>query len=112
MLSIVTDMRYEASMTAAQNHCHRASVPVARTHMQRSRTYDTFTEAYLSSEKQEEVRRAQAWNLKSRMEFTMNSRNPRLSHNLSMEVTRGIRGAESTSLRDGTPNTAYVVEWV
>ena len=52
MLSIVTDVRYEDTMTAPQNHCHRSSVPVARTLMQRSRTYDTFTEAYLSSEKQ------------------------------------------------------------
>ena len=91
MLSIVTDVRYEATMTAAQNHCYRSSVPVAR----RSRTYNTFTEAYHSSEMQEEVRRSQAWNLKSRMEFTMNSRNPRLSQNLSMEATRGIRGADS-----------------
>ena len=42
----------------------------------------------------------------------MNSRNPRLSQNLSMEPSRGIRGTDSRSLRDGTPNPAYVVEWV
>ena len=82
MLSIVTDVRYEATMTATQNHYHRSSVPVARTLMQRSRTYDTFTEAYLTSKKQDEIRCAQSWNLKSSMEFTMNSRNPRLSQNL------------------------------
>ena len=29
-----------------------------------------------------------------------------------MESTRGIRGADSRSLRDETPNPAYVVEWV
>ena len=73
ILSIVTDVRYEATMTAAQNHCHRSSVPVTRSLMQRKAG-----------------RRAQDWNLKSRMEFTMNSRNPRLSQNLSMEATRGI----------------------
>ena len=56
--------------------------------MQRSNTYDTFTEAYLSF------------------------RNPTLSQNLSLKLTRGIRGAESRSLRDGTSNPAYVVEWV
>ena len=52
-------------MTAAQNHSHRTSVPVARSLMQRSHTYNTFTEAYHTSEMQEEVRRAQARNLKS-----------------------------------------------
>ena len=65
--------------------------------MQRSRTYNMFTEAY---------------HLKSIIDFTMNSRNPRLSQNLSMEPSRGIRGTDSRSLRDGTPNPAYVVEWV
>ena len=38
--------------------------------------------------------------------------NPRLSQNLSMEATRGLRGTNSRYLRDGTPNPAYVVEWV
>ena len=42
----------------------------------------------------------------------MNSQHPRLSQNLSMEPKRGIRGSDSRSLRDGTPNPAYVVEWV
>ena len=42
----------------------------------------------------------------------MKSRNPRLSQNLSMEPSRGIRGTDSRSLMDGTPNPAYVVEWV
>ena len=36
---------------------------------------------------------------------------PRLSQNLLMEPTRGIRGSDSRSLRDGTPNQAYIVEW-
>ena len=56
--------------------------------MQRSNTYDTFTEAYLSF------------------------RNPTLSQNLSLKLTRGIRGAESRSLRYGTLNPAHIVEWV
>ena len=59
LLSIMTDMRQEATLTAAQNHCHIASVPVTKSLVQRSRTYDTFTEAYHSSERQEEVRRVQ-----------------------------------------------------
>ena len=82
LLSIVTDMRQKATLTAAQNHCYRASVPVTKTLVQRSRTYDTFTEAYHSSERQEEVRRVQTWNLTARLEFTMNSKHPRLSQNL------------------------------
>ena len=48
MLSIVTEVRYKATITAAQNHCHRSSVPVSRSLMQRFRTYDTYTEAYHS----------------------------------------------------------------
>ena len=55
----MTDVRLEATLTAAQNHCHIASVPVTKSLVQRSRTYDTFTEAYHSSERQEEVRRVQ-----------------------------------------------------
>ena len=35
-----------------------------------------------------------------------------LSQNLSTEATRGVRGTNSRYLRDGTPNSAYVVEWV
>ena len=42
----------------------------------------------------------------------MNSRNPRLSQNLSMEAARGVRGPESGSQGDGTPNPAYVAEGV
>ena len=94
-----------------QNHCYRASVHVTNTLMQRSRMYDTFTESNISSEKQEEVRRVQAWNLKAWLEFIMNPQHPRLSQNLLMEPKRGIRGSDSRSLRDGTPNPAYVVEW-
>ena len=47
-----------------------------------------------------------------RVEFTVKSRTPRLSQNLSMEATRGLRGTNSRYLRDGTPNPACVVEWV
>ena len=46
------------------------------------------------------------------LEFTMNSQHPRLSQNLSIEPKRGIRGSDFGSFRDGTPNPAYVVEWV
>ena len=42
----------------------------------------------------------------------MNSRNHRLSQNLSMEPSRGIRGTDSRSLRDGTPNPADVVDLI
>ena len=91
LLSIVTDVRLEATLTAAQNHCHRASVPVTKNLVQRSRTYDTFTESYLSSERQEELRRVQAWNIKARLEFTMYSKHLRPSDNLSMEPTRWSR---------------------
>ena len=78
--------------------------------VQRSQTYNTFTESYHWSERQEEVRRVQTWNLKARLGFTMSSKYPRLSQNLSTEQMRGIRGTESMSLRDGTPNPAYLVE--
>ena len=54
------------------------------------------------------VRRTKAWNLKSRIEFAMNSRN----QNLYMEPSSGIRGTDSRSVRDGPPNPAHVVEWV
>ena len=79
MLSVVTDVRYEATMIASQNHCHRCKVQVSRALMQSSHTYDTFTEAYHVSDLQKVVRQTQVWNLKSRIEFTINSRNPRLS---------------------------------
>ena len=41
-----------------------------------------YLKSYGIEDLQEEVRRTQAWNLKSRIEFTMNSRNPRLFQNL------------------------------
>ena len=78
---------------------------------QRYHRYDIFTESYHTSERQQEVRREQTWNLKARLEFTANSKHPRLSQYLSMEPLRGVRGTESRNLRDGTPNPAYIVEW-
>ena len=53
MLSIVTDVRYKATMTASQKHCHMCTVPVSRPLMQR------FTEAYHVSDIQEVVRQTQ-----------------------------------------------------
>ena len=94
-------------MTASQNHTQRASKPVTKTMVQRSQTYDIFTEPYHTSVRQQEVRREQTWNLKARLQFTASSKHPRLSQNISMEL---LRGTESRNLRDGTPNPAYIVE--
>ena len=49
VLSVMTDIRYEATQTAAQNHCHRCTVHVSKVLMQRIYTYDTFTEADIES---------------------------------------------------------------
>ena len=86
MLSVMTDIRYEATQTAAQNRCHRCTVPVSKVLMQRSHT---FTEAYYVSDLQKVCRQTQTWPLKARIEFKVNSRNPRLSQNLSMEQPEG-----------------------
>ena len=98
--NIMTDGRLEATLTASQNHTHRASKPVTKTVVQRSQTYDIFTESYHTSERQQEVRREQMWNLKARLEFTASSKHPRLSQNLQMEPLRGVRGTYSRNLRD------------
>ena len=50
--------------------------------------------------------------MKARLEFTANSKHPRLSTNLQLEPKRGVRGSKSRNLREGTPNPAYIVEWV
>ena len=65
-----------------------------------------------ASDKQQEVRREQNWNLKARLQFTSNFKHPRLSTNLQLEPQRGVRASSSKNLRDGKPNPAYIVEWV
>ena len=75
----VTYLHLKATITASQNHTHRASKSVTKTVVQRSQTYDIFTESYHPSDRQEEVRRVQTWNLKARLEFTVSSKHPRLS---------------------------------
>ena len=57
-------------------------------------------------------RQSQTWPVKSRIEFNVSSRNPRQAQNLSMDSNRGVRGTTSRYLNDGTPNPAYLVEWV
>ena len=89
VLSVMTDLRYEATMTAAQSHCHSCTVPVSKVLTQRSQTYDIFTESYHVSELQKVCRQTQTWPVKPRIEFNVSSRDPRLTQNLSMEATRG-----------------------
>ena len=85
------DGQLQSTLTASQNHTYRAAKAVIRTVEQRSQTYDIFTELYHASDKQQEVRREQTWNLKARLEFTANSKHPRLSTNLQLEPQRGVR---------------------
>ena len=111
VLSVMTDLRYEAAMTAAQSHCHSCTVPVSKVLMQRLQTYKVFTESYHVSEVQKVLRQSQTWPVKSRIEFNVSSRNPRQAQNLSMDSHRGVRGTISRYLNDGTPNPAYVIKW-
>ena len=46
LFNIMKDGRLEATLTASQTHTHRASKPVTRAVVQRSQTYDIFTESY------------------------------------------------------------------
>ena len=109
--SIMTDIRYEASMTASESHCHDCTVPVSKVLTQRSQTYKVFKEVYHVSEVQTALRQCQTWTVKSRVEFNVNSRNPRQAKHLSMDPHRGVRSTANRYLNDGTPNPAYVVEW-
>ena len=36
VLSVMSDLRYETTMTAAQSHCHSCTVPVSKVVTQRS----------------------------------------------------------------------------
>ena len=109
--SIMSDIRYEASMTASESHCHDCAVPVSKFLTQRSQTYKVFREVYHVSEVQTALRECQTWTVKGRVEFNVNSRNPRVAKHLSMDPNRGVRGTENRYLNDGTPNPAFVVEW-
>ena len=45
--------------------------------------------------------------VKGRVEFNVNSRNPRVAKHLSMDHHRGVRSTENRYLNDGTPNPSW-----
>ena len=76
LASIVTDVVLGEHLDCRSEPCHKASVPSTRTTVQRLQKYDTFTQSYHPSDRQEEVRRVQTWNLNAKLEFTISSKNP------------------------------------
>ena len=44
--SILSDLRYEATMSASQSHCHDVPVPVSAVLVQRSQTSKVYREVY------------------------------------------------------------------
>ena len=99
----MTDIRYEASMTASESHCHDCAVPVSKVITQRSQTYKVFKEVYHVSEVQNALRQCQTWTVKGRVEFNVNSRNPRQAKHLSMDPHIRVMSMENRYLNDGTP---------
>ena len=76
---------------------------------QRSQTYKVFREVYHVTEVQTALRECHTWTVKGRVEFNVNSRNPRVAKHLSMDPHRGVRSMENRYLNDSTANPAYVV---
>ena len=109
--SILSDLRYEATMSASESHCHDVAVPVSVVLAQRSQTSKVFREVYHVSKTQSALRTCQSWMVKRKVEFNHNSRNPKIAQRLTMDPNRGIRMTEDRLLSDGTPNPGYVVEW-
>ena len=54
--SILSDLRYEATMTASESHCHDVAVPVSVLLAQRSQTSKVFREVYHMSKTQTALR--------------------------------------------------------
>ena len=106
--SIMTDIRYEATITAPESHYLNCTIPVSP---QRSYSYKVFKEVYHLSEVQTTLRQSQTWPVKPRVEFNMSSRNPRQAQHLSMDPHRCVRSTTNRYLNDGTPNPTFVVEW-
>ena len=98
-------------MITSESHCNDVAVPVSVLLAQRSQTSKVFREVYHVSKTQTALRECQSWTVKRKVEFNHNSRNPRVAQRLTMDPHRGIRSTEDRLLSDGTPNSAYVVEW-
>ena len=78
VISILSDLRYEATMTASESHCHDVAVPVSALLAQRSQTSKVFREVYHVSKAQTALRECQSWTVKRKVEFNCNSRHPRI----------------------------------
>ena len=84
--SILSDLRYKATMTASESHCHDVAVPVSVLLAQRSQTSIVFREVYHVSKTQSALRECQSWTVKRKVEFNYNSRNPRVAQRLTIRV--------------------------
>ena len=82
--SILRDLRYKATMSESESHCHDVAVPVSVLLAQRSQTSKVFREVYHVSKTQNALRVCQSWTVKRKVEFNHNSRNskdwPALDH--------------------------------
>ena len=109
--SIVADLNYEATMSASESHCHDVPVPVSKVLVQRSQTTKVYREVYKVSKLQSALRACQSWVVKKKIEFSHNSRFPKMAQRVTMDANRGTRMTQDRLLSDLTPCPGYVTEW-
>ena len=84
-------------MSACESHCH--DVPIT---VQRNQTSKVHREVYRASKAQSNVRSVQDWVVKKKIEFTHNSRYPKLAQRITMDVNRGTRMTQCRLLSELT----------
>ena len=109
--SIVADLKYEATMSASESHCHDVPITVSKFLVQRSQTSKVYREVYKASKLQSSVRSCQSWVVKKKIEFSHNSRFPKMAQRVTMDVSRGTRMTQDRLLPDLTPCPGYATEW-
>ena len=98
-------------MSASESHCHDVPITVSKFLVQRSQTSKVHREVYRASKPQSNVRSVQEWVVKKKIEFTHNSRFPKMAQRVTMDVSRGTRMTQCRLLPDLTPCPGYATDW-